>query len=521
MIIKQIKYLSWTVLGILLFALSFPGYLNSDGLPFMAFFALYPLFYLISKMNYGETIFYGFIYGAGSYLLFNYWLKTFDPITFSVLPTIIGGYYILLFLLCKYIFFNFKKYTYVPLALAWLLYEVFKGENLIGYTYGTIAHSMYRTHLFTGISDITGTYVVSLLIIFPAAFFAVIFFKGFKNYNKKEILITSVIYLTILISSILYTFLSKVDYSKSETLKTALIQHNIDSWAKGSNEVYKETLDVLIDLSLRAKKEEPELVIWSETAFVPAIEWHKEYKSSRFRLDLVNQLEQFIQDYGSEFVIGANERIGLSEEESIYYNSAYHYPAIGKVDKYRKNILVPFTERFPFPKLLPWLHTYIKSIGGKDLTSGSLVKNFYIRGFQATPLICYEDTFSTNVRKAIKLGGDIIINMTNDAWSSEDACSKQHLSAALFRSIENRRSFVRVGTGGYSCVIDPNGKILASIPILTEGQITYEIPMYNNKISFFTEYGNIIERILILVLICLLLIRPIKSILFALRQEKI
>ncbi len=521
MLIKQFKLLFWTSLGILLFALSFPGYLNADGLPFIAFFALFPLFYSISKMNYGEAVFYGFIYGAGSYLLFNYWLKTFDPVSFSVLPTIIGSYYIMLFLLCKYIFNNLKKYTYVPLSLAWLLYEVFKGENLIGYTYGTIAHSMYRTHLFTGISDITGTYVISLLIIFPATFFAVIFFKGYKNYNRKEILITSGIYLTILLSSIIYTSLSKVDYSKSKTLKTALIQHNIDSWAKGSNKVYKETLDVLIDLSLEAKKENPELVIWSETAFVPAIEWHKEYKSNHFRLDLVEQLERFMQDYDSDFVIGANERIDHTEEETTYYNSAYHYPITGEVDKYRKNILVPFTEIFPFPKLLPWLHTYLKSIGGKDLTPGNLIKNFDIKGFQATPLICYEDTFSTNVREAIKIGGDLILNMTNDAWSSEDACSKQHLAAALFRSIENRRSFVRVGTGGYSCVIDPNGKILVSLPILKQGQTTYDIPIYNDEISFFTQYGNIIERILILILISLLLIRPVKSILPALLREKI
>lgn len=472
-------------------------------------------------MNYKEGIFYGFIYGSGSYLLFNYWLKDFDPVSFSVLPTIIGIYHILLFLIIKYIYNNFKKFTYIPLTLSWFLYEFFKGENRIGYTYGTIAHSMYQVDIFTGIVDITGTYILSILIIFPSIFVAYLLFKGFKQISKRELITTTIIYSVVLLFTILYSSLTKIDYSESITIKTSLIQHNIDSWAKGSNLFYKETLDNLLELSNEAEKNNPDLIIWAETAFIPAIEWHKKYKSNEFRLNLVNRFEEFTGRYKSDYIIGANETIGKNESEKIYYNSAYLYQNSTAIAKYRKITLVPFTEQFPYPRLLPWLHDYMKKIGGKDLSPGDInQKNFNTNGIKATPLICYEDTFSTTARLGILKGGELLINLTNDAWSSEPACSKQHLAAAIFRSIENRRSFVRVGNSGFTCIIDPNGKILGSLPILTRGQITFDVPIYSDTKTFYTKYGNVFDKLLLIAIAILSLIRPIKSILAVLRTKK-
>lgn len=518
MIKRELGFLAWTALGIILFSISFPGYISNDGLPAFAFIALFPLYYIVQKMDYKESIFFGFIYGAGSYLLFNYWLKGFDPVTFSVLPTIMGFYYILLFLLIKFVYNNFKRFQYIPLSFSWIIYELFKGENSIGYTYGTIAHTMYRTTLFTGIVDITGTYILSLLIVFPSIYLA--YLLNVKHKNWKEIRVVTLCYLLVFIASIIYTHVNKVNYKESKTIRTSLIQHNSDSWAKGSDQFYKDTLDNLLELSVEAEKFNPDLVLWSETAFIPAIEWHKEYKSNKFRLNLVNRLETFVGGTTSDYLIGANETIGNIEPDIEYYNSAYIYHENNIVGKYRKVTLVPFTERFPYPNLLPWLHSYIKSIGGKDLLPGDFnQKNLISKDTFITPLICYEDTFSKNARLGILKGGDLIVNLTNDAWSIEEACSKQHLAAAIFRSIENRRSFARVGNGGYSAIIDPNGEIIASLPILTRGQLTFDVPIYNDKMTFYTKYGNVFDKLLILSFLIMLLTSIFKSTLSALRKK--
>lgn len=519
MIKREVKLLLLTLLGILLFSLSFPGYFNDEGMPILAFTALFPLYYSIGKMNYRESIFFGFIYGAGSYLLFNYWLKEFDPVSFSVLPSIMGFYYIILFILVKYIYNNFSKHAYIPLSFSWIIYELFKGGNNIAYTYGTIAHTMYNVNFFTGFVDITGVYFLSLLIVFPSIYVAYLLNR--KCINHSEVKNVIIIYIILFLSAIIYTTVKKVDCSNSKTLRTSLIQHNIDSWAKGSNLFYKDTLDTLLVLSEQAQKLNPDLVVWSETAFIPAIEWHKTYQTNIFRLNLVNRLETFVGSYDSDYIIGANETIGDISSEKEYYNSAYIYKGSDISGKYRKVTLVPFTEIFPYPNLLPKLHEYIKKVGGKDLIPGSFdQENFKTKNIEITPLICYEDTFSKNAQLGIAKGGDLLVNLTNDAWSNEPACSKQHLAAAIFRSIENRRSFVRVGNGGYSAVIDPNGKIIAELPILTRAQLTYDVPIYNETTTFYTKYGNVFDKLLIMFFIIIILLNKIKSTLFVSQKEK-
>ncbi|MBN2616767.1 MAG: apolipoprotein N-acyltransferase [Spirochaetales bacterium] len=514
---RHLIFLLLTLIGILLFSLSFPGLLNREGISFISFFSLIPLFVLTKKITYKEGIFYGFLYGSGSYLLFNYWLKAFDPVSFSIAPSIIGFYYVILFLLLIYINKNIKKHTYILTSLSWLLYEVFKGENAIGYTYGTIAHSMYKTHIFTGIADITGVYIISLIIVFPSAFIADIFTSSTLKYSKNEKKLVTLIYLLIMTISILYTKNSKIDYRESGHVKVALIQHNLDSWAHGSNLLYRETLDILLNLTKKSLREKPDVVIWSETAFVPAIEWHKEFQSNSFRLELVNEMEAFIQGTGKDFIIGANETIGNEDEFQTFYNSSYHYSDGQIINKYRKIKLVPFTEHFPLPDVIPGFKEYIKSIGGKDISPGNEQINFNFNNINFTPLICYEDTFSSIARDGILNNGDIIVNMTNDAWSKEEACSMQHLSASIFRSIENRRSFIRVGTGGFTTIIDPNGLILHSIPILTEDYLVSDVPIYNASLTFYTKHGDLILQVILIIYLITISFHIIKSTLYALQ----
>lgn len=502
--------LSCLILGILLFSLTFPGLFNENGIPILSFVALSPIFFVIKYINYKESIFYGFFYGTCNYLLFNYWLASFDPVSFSVAPTIIGIYHIFLFLFIRYIYNNFKSMAYIPLTLSWLLYEVFKGENLIGYTYGTLAHSMYKTHIFTGIVDITGTYFLSLLLVFPSIFFTVLSGRGFlKRLLKKSNAVALLIYVLILILASLYTHTYKIDLDKTQSLRVSLIQHNLDSWLKGSDDLYKKALDDLIELSSSASLDDPQVIIWSETAFVPAIEWHKKYKKSLFRLNLVNRMENYIKSQKADYVIGANETVGSRIDSPNRYNSIYHYKGDRILNKYRKMKLVPFTESFPYPKLFPLLYQHTINMGAKHYKPGLKQINFNIAGVTTTPLICYEDTFSSIARTGVQNGSELLMNLTNDAWSKEPACSMQHLSAAVFRTIENRRSLVRSGTGGYTCVIDPNGNILKSLPILTKGQLTFDTPIYSGHKTFYTRYGNIIDKILIILLIILIVVKKL------------
>ena len=80
--------------------------------------------------------------------------------------------------------------------------------------------------------------------------------------------------------------------------------------------------------------------------------------------------------------------------------------------------------------------------------------------------------------------------MTNDSWSGHVAAAMQHMSKAVFRAIENRRSVVRCSNGGITCVIDPNGAILQMLEPYTEGYLIGKVPVYTDKQTLYTKWGD-------------------------------
>lgn len=491
---KHALYTVLLLLSVLLFSLSFPGLLNREGISFISFIALAPMFYVIYRLKYPEALIYGFFFGLGKYLLFNYWLKEFDPAAFAVVPGIYGLYFLGLFPLIKFMYNTFPKKGYIAIAVTWLTYEIFKSTNIIGYSYGILGQSMYKTHLFTGIVDIFGTYFLGLLIVFPAVLSTFLYTKRHLIRNKSEWLVPSAVYLLVLVISIIYTQASKVDYSDSKTLKISLIQHNLNCWLSNNVQSYYQSYGHLEDLSREAEVKEPDLVVWSETAFIPAIEWHKKYrpKNERERYDLIKRMEKFLKTTKADYIIGNNESFNPARDK--HYNTAYHYKKDQMINKYRKMNLVPFTEEFPYPELFPWLNDYVKSLGAKQIMRGKKQNLFDIKGVKSTILICYEDAFSASPREGINNGSDLFINITNDAWTSSPSAALQHYAAASLRTVENRRSLVRAGTTGFTAVISPNGELLASLPIFARQELTYDVPIYSGHKTFYTKYGNIVDN---------------------------
>jgi len=465
------------------------------GVAFLSFIALIPMFLVIFRLNYLETFIYGFIFGLLKYQVFNFWFKDFDPAAYAVAPGIHGFYFLLLFPLIKFLYKRFPKHGYIPILFAWFSYEVFKSTNVVGFSYGVLSQTMYKTHLFTGVADIVGSYALSLLIVFPGLLFAFLFSKR-ESVNKKDWVIPGAIYIGIMCFSIIYTQLSKIDYSKSETLRVTLVQHNLNCWLSTSNpSLYIQAYDHLEALSIEGEEQESEVIIWPETAFVPAIEWHKKYRpaNERERYDLITRMERYLSTTDALYIIGNNESFNIDRDKN--YNSAYLFKKDKIVDKYRKINLVPFTEQFPYPDKFPWLFEYVNKLGATQITPGEKQTLFDLNGVKATVLICYEDAFPDLPREGVLKGSNLLVNITNDAWTQYSATPLQHLSAAVMRSIETRRSLVRSGTSGFTGVIDPNGKIVASLPLFVKDELTYDVPIYNGHITFYTKFGKFMDNL--------------------------
>jgi len=98
----------------------------------------------------------------------------------------------------------------------------------------------------------------------------------------------------------------------------------------------------------------------------------------------------------------------------------------------------------------------------------------------STP-ICFEDSFPKDVRRFVRAGADVILNLSNDFWSLTNVEAKQHFVNAIFRAVENRRHFLRATASGVTSHVTPAGRVVSSLPYYEEGFLITQIPVIRGQ----------------------------------------
>jgi apolipoprotein N-acyltransferase len=68
----------------------------------------------------------------------------------------------------------------------------------------------------------------------------------------------------------------------------------------------------------------------------------------------------------------------------------------------------------------------------------------------------------------------------------------QGFANATFRAVENGIWFVSAGNTGYTALVDPLGRVTASIPILKNGYLAGDIDFSLNRTTFYSAAGDIV-----------------------------
>jgi apolipoprotein N-acyltransferase len=206
-----------------------------------------------------------------------------------------------------------------------------------------------------------------------------------------------------------------------------------------------------------------------------------------------NQLpSELLGSSGTPMLLGACVQLWQGDTARIY-NSALLTDAKRKiVGSYDKSVLVPFGEYIPFGDTFPILYDW-----------SPYVSRFQ-RGVSAEPLrlgrhllsvsICYEDIFPVQVRKLMRGGREhripeVMFNLTNDSWYGNSTEPMEHLALATFRSIEHRRSLVRVTNTGVSAFVDPVGRIVSRTGIWTKEVLVDSIPLMKGR-TVYALFGD-------------------------------
>lgn len=172
------------------------------------------------------------------------------------------------------------------------------------------------------------------------------------------------------------------------------------------------------------------------------------------------------------------------------YNSIFVVDHNGNVlTFYDKMHLVPFGEYIPFQAWLEafGLTRFIKSAGG--LLRGSNRHNLATPNApDFLPSVCYEIIFPDEIASREDRPG-WIINVTNDGWFGASSGPYQHFQQARLRAIEQGLPLVRAANTGISAIVDPLGRIIAALPLDTEGIIDGELPRALSP-TFYARYGD-------------------------------
>lgn len=173
-------------------------------------------------------------------------------------------------------------------------------------------------------------------------------------------------------------------------------------------------------------------------------------------------------------------------------NELYNSAAIIAPDgtwgaRYDKIHLVPFGEYVPFQQLLGFANSLTHEVG--DFIPGK--KRIVLRAgdLAAGVFICYESAFPDEIRQFAANGGQVFVNISDDAWYGDTSAPWQTLQQTRMRAIENRRWILRSTNSGITAVIDPFGRVLDTA---ARNQRTFlDVPYsVEPRTTFYTRHGD-------------------------------
>ena len=174
---------------------------------------------------------------------------------------------------------------------------------------------------------------------------------------------------------------------------------------------------------------------------------------------------------------------------------------------YFKSKLVPGPEMFPFKDFLFFLKPIIDKLGGTYEGHTKQAERSVFTGgpLQVAPIICYESIYGDFVGGYVRKGATALFIVTNDGWWDLTPGHIQHLKIGAMRAIEHRRPIARSANTGISCFIDIKGRILQPTKYGVATAVMGEV-IPETRITFYTKWGDLIAKFLVLMCISLFLV---------------
>lgn len=457
---------------------------------------------------------------ASVHLFSSFWLAYFENFAIFTLGASTVAYFGLGALFGGWFYYAMKLPLRLrPFAFAglWTVWEWFKGSGFVAYPWGSLSMSALSLRTFVQIADITGIWGITALIALVSALLAEIILAatglstGFSKQHGRPLYRPLVFTAALLMCVNGYgIFRSYEKRTPQQTLTLAIVQQNTDPWVSGIDQFFTNLYRTqqLTEQAVDAAPVKPDLIVWNESSLAYGYDQFNDYYH---RLPFEEPFTDFLQRMDIPLLTGSP--LLRNADKDSYSNAVYLINPDGSVqDTYSKIQLICFAEYIPFVDH-PLVQRFFSSLVGfsSGWEPGDVYKTVPLttqngKTVRFAAPICFEDAFPALCADLHNQRSNILINLTNDSWSKTASAEYQHFAVAYFRAIELRTPLVRATNGGYTCVIDPTGTTLASLPLFTAASIPVSVPVYPYEPTLYARWRDWFPALLLLIGIAAMLL---------------
>jgi len=395
---------------------------------------------------------------------------------------------------------SFRSLRYAfACAAVWTGLEWLRGWLFTGFGWNTLGVAFHETPVIAQAADLFGAGALSILPIFLQGVIVQAARRLGRGAREGKLRPHYDFGLAALLMALVASYgiyrISTVGKGESIRLRALLVQLNIPQEAArmlwSATDIHlgyeEETLGALAKIEEQDRKrleealgqgseggiglKTPDWIVWPETALTGRVlraddgQWGT-WEENQITLDRVREAGEFTVVMGLNEIEAETEGgMLLMKRDARVWNSLVVMPPDGSLQTFRKRHLVIFGEYIPLVESLPFLaKIYEQQAGvayGGAFSKGESLEPLptEIRGESVglIPSVCFEDSVPRLLRKFVRDGPQLIVNVTNDGWFKESPGAAQHFANARFRAIELRRPMLRCANTGVSAALTATG----------------------------------------------------------------
>jgi len=463
--------------------------------PFLSFIALLPLFYFAIQKPTRRAVLHTYLCAYTMAIGQCFWVA-FVQIQGLWAIIIVGMFllaaFVALFILAAAMLFR-MLYNRVPrwymllFPAFWVLIDYSRTLSDLAFPWGFLGYNLTPILTLSHTASLTGVWGLTFLIVIVNT----LLFDYFKGKSGTDAAKRSRPLLSLAVMGVLLVILAAwgrhhISYvskdSNGKKARISLIQPNLDQLNWG-NYSLGESFSIFDTLIYAAAAEHPDVIICPESSLLCYLSRQSAHK---------RRFQRWADSTNIPVILGAlhwDKAPGGSIYDFLVYNTAFMAtPGKPQLSLYRKIMLVPFSEAFPFEANVPILSRV--NLGEADFKRGKEETVFTVDStIRAAVYVCYEAIFPSFVQRRLRPDANLIVHITNDGWFGKTSGPYQHAEMARMRAIENGVPIARCAITGITMFIDAAGRITGKTGLDERVLLTQDVTLRTAD-TLYSRYGD-------------------------------